>query len=108
MWIIVAQRNHGSRSDGDSVGTQRQRLGNIGTGSNAARYDQLHFTVHVEILQRLHRRAYAGQRRLADMFNEDILCRCRSTLHAVKHDDIGPGLDGQRSVKVGAGSATLI
>ena len=60
-------RNQRGCPDGDRIRAQCQRLGDIGPIANAARHDKLHLAVHPQILQRLHRRADAGQRWLADV-----------------------------------------
>ena len=40
--MVVAQRNQCRGADRDGVGPQRQRLGHVGSGADAAGHDQLH------------------------------------------------------------------
>ena len=70
--------------------------------ADAARDDQLHLAVHVELLQRLDREPHGGQRGDADVLDEDVLRRGRAALHAVDDDDVGARLDRQRDVVVRA------
>ena len=58
--------------------------------------------MHAEILQRLHGRPDARQRRQTDVLDEHFLRRGGAALHAVEHDDVGAGLHRQRSVVVRA------
>ena len=94
-------------ADRHGVGAERQGLGHVGAVADAAGDDELHLAVHAEILQRLHGRADAGERRLADMLDEHFLRRRRAALHAVDDDDVGAGLHGEGDVIVGAGAADL-
>ncbi len=105
--IVVADSNQSCSSDRHRIGAERQCLGNVRAGADAAGNDQLHLAMHAEILQRLNGGADAGERRHADIFDEHVL-RCRgAALHAVEHDDIGAGLHGKRRVIIGACAADL-
>ena len=55
-----------------------QRFGGIGAVPDTARNDELHFAVHAEILQRLHRRPDGAEDRQADMLDEHFLRRRRA------------------------------
>ena len=105
--IVVAERDERRGADRHRVGAERQRLGDVGAVADAAGDDELHLAVHAEVLQRLHGRADAGQRRLADMLDEHLLRRRGAALHAVDHDDVGAGLDRERDVVIGPRAADL-
>ncbi len=105
--VVVAERDQRRRADRDRVGAKRQGLGDVGTVADAARNDELHLAVHAELLQGLDGRADAGQRRHADILDEDLLGGGRAALHAVHHHDIGAGFDGERHVVIGPGAADL-
>ena len=104
---VAAQRDQRRGADRDRVGAQRQRLGDVGAAADAARDDQLHLAVHVELLQRLDRLAHRRQRRDADVLDEHVLRRAGAALHAVDHDHVGAGLDRERDVVAGARRADL-
>ena len=105
--MVVAQRDQRGGADRDRVGAQRQRLGDVGAGADAAGDDQLHLAVHSEFLQRLHGLRDGGQRRDADVLDEHLLGGGGAALHAVDHDDVGAGVHGELHVVVGAGGADL-
>ena len=65
----------------------------------------MHLSMHAEILQCLNRRPNAGERRLTDVFDKDILRCGGAALHTVKHHDIGTGLHSQCSVIIGTCAA---
>ena len=63
--------------------------------------------MHPELDQRFHRLRDGGEDRNADVLDEHVLRGRRAALHAVEHDGVGTGLDGQGHVEVGAGRADL-
>ena len=63
--------------------------------------------MHAEILQRLHGWTNAGKRRHADILDEDVLRCSGAALHAVKHDDVGSGLDRKRRIVIRPRAADL-
>ncbi len=105
--IILTDGDEGGRADGHGISAERQGLRHVGAVPDAARNDELHLAVHAEILQRLHGRANAGERRHADMLDEDFLRRRSTALHAIEHDDIGAGLHCKGRVVIGARTADL-
>ena len=86
--VVVAKGDERRGANRDRIRAKRQRLGHIGARANAAGQDQLHLTSHAELVQRLNGWADAGERRHADMLDEDVLRRRRAPLHAVEHDDV--------------------
>src|SRR5438093_5216951 len=104
---VVAQSDQGGSPDRDRVGTKRERLGDVGAGADAARDDQLHLPVHVQLLEGVHGEAGRRERGYADVLDEDVLRRGGSALHAVYNDDVGPRLDRQLHVVVRARRANL-
>ncbi len=94
-------------ADRDGVGAERERLGDVGAGADAAGDDQLHLAVHAELHQRLDRLRDRGQDRDADVLDEHLLRGGGAALHAVEHDRVGAGLDRERDVVVGARRADL-
>ena len=107
MGRVVAERDERRGADRDRVGTERQRLGHVGAGADAARHDELHLAVHTELLQRAHGGADGRQNRYADVLDEHFLRGGRTALHAVEHDHVGAGLHRERSVVVGPRGADL-
>ncbi len=49
--------------------------------------------MHIEVLQRFHRRPDRCQDRQADMFDENLLRGGGAALHAVEHHNVSTGLD---------------
>ena len=86
---VAVQRDQRRGADRDRIGAQRQRLGDVGAAADAARDDQLHLAVHVQLLQRLDRLADRRQGRDADVLDEHVLGRAGAALHAVEHDRVG-------------------
>ena len=107
LGVIVAKGDQGRRTDGNRIRAKRHAFGHVRPGADAARNDELHFAVHSEILERAHRLADTGKNGLAHVFDEHILRRRRAALHPVENDHIGPGLDRQRGVEIGACAADL-
>jgi hypothetical protein len=54
--------------------------------------------VHPQFLKCLHRGPDRGERRDADILDEDILGRRCATLHPVDHHDVGAGLHGESRI----------
>ena len=48
--IVIAERHQRGGADRDGVGTERQRLRNIGAVPDTAGNDELHLPVHAEVL----------------------------------------------------------
>src|SRR6266568_2434798 len=80
-------------ADRDSIGTHRECLGNIGARADAARDDELHLAVHVELQKCLDSLPECRQGGDSGMFYEYILGGTRAALHTVEHDHISPRLD---------------
>ena len=104
---VVAHRDQRRRADRDRVRAERERLGDVGARADPAGDDQLHLPVHPELGQRLDGEAHGGQRRNADVLDEDVLRRRRAALHAVDDDHVGAGLHRELDVVVRPGGADL-
>ena len=91
----------------DRVGAERERLRDVGARADAAGDDQLHLAVHAQLLERVHGEPHRGQRRDADVLDEDVLRRRGAALHAVDDDHVRARLHGQLDVVVGARRADL-
>ena len=104
---VAVQRDQRRGADRDRIGAERHGLGDVRPAPDAARHDQLHLAVHVELVERLDRLAHRRQGRNADMLDEHVLGGAGAALHAVQHDRIGPGLDAERHVEAGARRADL-
>jgi len=63
--------------------------------------------VHPEVDERLNGLRDRGEDRDPDVFDEHLLGRGGAALHAIEHDRVGPGLDRERDVVVGARRADL-
>ena len=105
--IVIAQSNHRCDTNRDGVGTKCQGLRDVGTIANTTRHDQLHLAMHAHLLQRLDGLADTGQGRQADVLDKDVLRGGRAALHAIEHDHIGTGLDGQLRVVIRAAGTDL-
>ena len=109
--VVVAERDQRRGADGDGVRAERQRLGDVGAGADAAGHDELHLVSppcgDAEFRQRLHRLRDRGQRRDADVLDEHLLGGGGAALHAVDHHDVRAGVHGELDVVVGAGGADL-
>ena len=104
---VVAHRDQGRDADRDRIGAEGERLRHVCPGPDPAGDDELHLAMHAQLLQRLHRERNRRQGRNADMLDEDILRRGRSTLHAVDDDHIGACLHRELHVVIGARRADL-
>src|SRR5204862_4545296 len=78
--VVVAERDQRRGADGDGVGAERQGLGHVGAAADAARDDQLHLAVHVELLQGAHGGADRRQGGDAAVLDEHLLGRGRAAL----------------------------
>src|SRR5699024_8236018 len=106
-WIVVAQGDQRSGTDGDRVGAKGNGLGNVGACANTTGNDEFHLAVHIHFLQSFDGLAHSGQGRDADIFDKNFLRRSSSTLHPVNADDIGAGCDGRFGVVVGPGGCAF-
>ena len=95
---VAAERDQCGGADRDRIGAHRQRLGDIGPAADAAGDDQLHLAVLAQLLERLDRLAQGRQGRDAGMLDKDLLGGAGAALHAVEHDDVGPGLDRELDI----------
>ncbi len=57
--------------------------------------------MHAEVPQRFHGRRNGGKGRYADVFDKDLLRRGGTALHAVEHNCVGSGFDGERNIVIG-------
>ncbi len=86
--VVVAQRDQRGGSDGNRIRPQGQSLGDVGARSDPPRDDELDLAMHAKVLESLYRRTYARKGREADMLDEDVLGRRRSSLHSVDDNHI--------------------
>ena len=101
-WVIIPERDQCRATNRYSIGAKCHTFCHIRTIAHAARHNQLHFTVHIKVLQGTHSLADTGQNGLSDMFDKHIL-RCRgAALHTVQHNNIGTGLDRQCGIEIRA------
>src|SRR6202035_5506716 len=96
---VTAERDQCSGADRHCIGAHRECLGDIGAAADTARNDQLHLAVLTQFLERLDRLAQGGQGRDAGMLDKNLLSGAGAALHAIEHDDVGPGLDGELHVE---------
>ena len=80
------------------VRPEGERLRDVRPVADAARDDELHLAVHVELPERLDRLADRGQGRNPGMLDEDVLGRRGAALHPVHDHRIRPRLDREGDV----------
>ena len=107
MVAIATQGEQHTLTDGHGISAHCHGLGHIGPGADTAGDDKLHLADNAHVFQGLDRLTQSGQRRDAGVFDEDLLRGRRAALHAVEHDHVGAGLDGQLDVVEDARSADL-
>ena len=95
LGCVVAHRDQRGRADRDRIGSQRERLRDVGPGADAAGDDQLHLPVHPELLQRVDRKPRRSERRDARVLDEHVLRRGGPALHPVHDDHVGACLHGE-------------
>ena len=94
-------------ADGDRVGTQRERLGDVAAVAHAAGVDEADAAGGAEVVEGLPRLADRGDAGDAGLLGREVRARAGGALHAVDVDAVRPGLDRHAHVVIDAGRAEL-